>query len=148
MGATGAMGAPGDAGAAGPAGPPGPPGPPGSPGVAAIRPPPTCPAICDKLCVGICPTNNCCKKSEIPSKKLQMADKPKIMPIKVAQKKGQPPVQGPVQVKTNVQSHTQQGKLSVQGHPQTGTPAQVKEGPANGNHNVKRNKIRHHKNSH
>lgn len=151
MGAIGAMGSPGDPGAAGAAGPPGPPGPPGIP---ATRPPPTCPAICAKLCVGICLTLNCCNKSQIPTKKVQTADKPKIKPIKVSQKQGQPQVQGPAQAKTNVQGHPQQGKLNVQGHPQIGTPAEghvqapVKEGPSISSHNVKRNKIIHKKHFH
>lgn len=148
------MGGPGDPGAAGPAGPAGPPGSPGPPGIPTTRPPTTCPAICAKLCVGVCLTLNCCKKSQIPTKKVQMADRPKIMPIKVAQKEGQPPVQGPSQAKTNVQGLPQQGKLNVQGHPQKGTLAQghvqapVKEGPSISSHNVKRNKIIHKKHFH
>ena len=144
MGTIGAMGSPGDAGAAGAPGQPGPPGPPGIP--------PTCPAICDKLCVGICATQNCCKKSQIPTK-VHMADKQKIMPIKVAsQNHGQPPVQGPAQANATVQGHTQQGKLTVQEHPQIGAPVQghveapvKKEGPSVVNHNAKRNKISHKK---
>lgn len=142
------MGSPGDAGPAGPAGPVGPPGPPGPPGTPATRPsPPTCPAICDKLCVGICPTQNCCKKSQIPTKQ-------KIMPIKVAQKQGPPPVQGRAQAKTNVQgTHTKEGNLHVnaQKYTQIGTPFQgharapVKEVPLVNNHKIKRSKIRHKK---
>lgn len=127
MGAPGAMGSPGDAGAAGLPGPPGPPGPPGIP---AAGPAPACPAICDKLCVGICPTNNCCKRSQIPTKKVQIVNKGNILPIKAAiVKQAKPQVQGPAQAKTNVQGHD----------PHTGTPAQGKSD----NHNVKRSKIRH-----
>ena len=154
-GEMGAMGKPGDtrpAGPAGPAGPPGPLGPPGLPDMRSPPPPPppppppfTCPAICDKLCVGICLIHNCCKKSQIPTKQ-------KIMPIKVAQKPR--PVAGPVQAKTSVQgSHTNERKLQInaQIHTQVGTPFQghaqapVKEAPSVNNHKVKRSKIRHRK---
>ena len=142
----GAMGRPGDAGAAGPAGPAGPPGPPGPPGLPAMTPPPspfTCPAICDMLCVGICPTKNCCKKSQIPTKQ-------NIMPMKVAQKPGLPPVQA----KTNIQgSHNKEGKVQVNAekHTQIGTPfrgharALVKDVPSVSHHKVKRSKIRQRK---
>lgn len=127
------MGKPGDAG---PAGPPGPPGPPGIP---ATRPPPafTCPAICDKLCVGICPSQNCCKKSQIPTKQ-------KIMPVKVVQKPVVPPVQGQAQVKTNLQgSRTKEGKLTVNAQKHAQVP--VKEVPSVNNHKIKRSEIRHSK---
>lgn len=127
------MGKPGDAG---PAGPPGPPGPPGIP---AARPPLpfTCPAICDKLCVGICPTQNCCKKSQIPTKQ-------KIVPMKVAQKPVMPPVQGQAQAKTTLQGgHKKERKLQV--NAQKHAQAPVKEIPSLNSHKVKRSKIRHRK---
>lgn len=130
----GAMGSPGDPGAAGPPGPPGPPGPSGIPGIQGST---TCPAICKKACVGFCPSMNCCKKSQVPAKKTQMQEKQKILPIKVEAQK-QKPIQGPTQVKTNVQ----QGGSRLQGNPKTETQAQnhpqVPE-----NKNIKRNKIRH-----
>lgn len=117
MGTPGTMGQPGDPGAAGPAGPPGPPGPPGVPAADVA---PVCPAICDKLCVGICPTNNCCKKSKIPIKKVQILNKGSIIPVKAASAtQGKEGVQG---------EKTQRGRL-IQGK----NPSQ----------NIKRSKIRH-----
>ena len=139
QGAMGAMGKPGDAGPAGPAGAAGPPGPPGPPGIPAARPPLplTCPAICDKLCVGICPTQNCCRKSQITTRQ-------KVMPIKVAQKPVLPPVRGQAQAKTNLQgSHTKERKLVV--NAQKLAQVLFKEVTSVNSLKIKRNKIRHRK---
>lgn len=42
-----------------------------------------CLVICDKLCVGICFINNCCKKLKILIKKVQILNKGSIIFVKV-----------------------------------------------------------------
>ena len=80
----GTIGSFGDRGAVGSPGPLGPPGPPGIPESGAK----TCPEIYKRACVGFCPSLNCCRKSEIPVKKLLMQDTHKFMPIHVGTLKG------------------------------------------------------------
>ena len=62
-----------------PVGPPGPSKPLALQAAAAPR----CPAICEKVCVGFCPSLKCCANSRIPVVEAKTGGRQQILPISV-----------------------------------------------------------------
>ena len=55
----------------------------GGPPVPQVSATSRCPAICKKVCVGFCPSLNCCTNSRIPLVEAQTGGRQQILPISV-----------------------------------------------------------------